>query len=456
MGMSSKFAAGCVVLGVVALGCSEPEPGTGEPASVETTATTAESETGATTESLVDDEIGDDGSIVASFAGESWFRGIVPSTAIAADESLEPIIVGMINQENSPVGSYPELRAAVEAAFAFANTELGGVDGRPIRLETCTTSFSVEESQACAQRLVQAGAVVVLSGIDVTSNGSVPILEQNGVPLIAGIPTNLAEYQSDNAFSFSGGVTGGLVAFADHAAANGAESIMFAFGEFESFERPVRDIAQPVAENLGLEVSLLPFPILTTDFLPILTRVVDTDPDAVVIAAADRACVPIVDTLADLGYQGQLYLVGACAAEQILAQIDDERQAAVIFNSEGPVDAGIEADLFAAVIDRYAVEPAGAGGTVTFRAAMNIWALLAELNDEISSATIATALRAARSQPSFWGHPYTCDGQQVPGYRALCAPQQTLFRMVDDSGNATTVVDDWVDVPSLVAGAVRS
>ena len=448
------------MLVAVVLGCSEADPETVSTTAGEamTSVAPSGSDTGADTSSDTDGEaeVVDDGSIVASFAGEPWFRGTVPAAAVAADPALDPIVVGMINQENSPVGSYPELRAAVEAAFAFANAELGGVGGRPIRLETCTTSFNVEESQACAQRLVQDGASVVISGIDVTSNGSVPILEQNGVPLIAGIPTNLAEYQSENAFSFSGGVTGGLVAFADHAAANGAESIMIAFGEFESFERPVRDVAVPVAESLGLEVSLLPFPIVTTDFLPILTRVVDSDPDAVVIAAADRACVPIVDTLADLGYSGQLYLVGACAANQILVQIDDDRQATVIFNSEGPVDAGIEGDLFTAVIDRYATEPAGGGGTVTFRAAMNIWALLEDLGGDVSAERIAAALRESSSQPSFWGHPYTCDGQQVPGYPALCAPQQTLFQMVDDSGTAVTVVDDWVDVPALVAGADRS
>lgn len=393
----------------------------------------------------------DDGSVIGRYAGASWFAGTVPSGAVAADPSLPPVVVGMINQENSPIGSFPELRAAVEAVFAFVNAELGGINGRPVQLETCITSFSVEMSQSCAQRLVQAGATVVMSGIDVTADGSVPVLEQNGVPLVGGIPTSLTEMRSPNAYFFSGGVAGALTAFAAHAAGEGAETLMIAFGEFPSFELPAREYGAQVAESLGLDVSLLPFALGTTDFLPVLTRVVDSNPDAVTVGAADTACVPIIDTLADLGYEGQVYLVGACAADEILEQVADERQAQIIFNSEGPVDAGIEGDLYQDVVDRYATAPAGGGGTVTFRAAMNVWALLSSLGDDVTPAAAATALSTSQGQPSFWGHPYTCDGQQIPGLPALCAPQQTLMRILADGEDPTYISDGWIDVPALVA-----
>ena len=70
------------------------------------------------------------------------------------------------------------------------NEELGGVGVLPIELVSCITTFSVEQSQACAQQMVQSGAVAVIGGIDVTSNGSIPVLEQNGIPYIGGIPVN--------------------------------------------------------------------------------------------------------------------------------------------------------------------------------------------------------------------------------------------------------------------------
>ena len=62
----------------------------------------------------------------------------------------------MINQENTPAGSFPELSQAVQAAIEFVNTELGGVDGRPIELEVCNTEFTAEGSTSCGQQFVEA------------------------------------------------------------------------------------------------------------------------------------------------------------------------------------------------------------------------------------------------------------------------------------------------------------
>jgi branched-chain amino acid transport system substrate-binding protein len=391
-----------------------------------------------------------DGSVVSEFAGLDWAFGTLGTNGTQADDTLEPIVIGMINQENSPVGSFPELRRAVEAAVAWMNAEFDGVNGRPVHLETCITSFSVEQSQACAQQLVQAGAVAVINGIDISANGSIPVLEQNGIPVISAIPTTLAEMRSTGAFSFSGGITGAYVAFVADAHARGASSIAIAYGQFESFEVPATEYAAKVAEQLGMDVTLVPFPITTTDFLPVVQAVLDADADAVAFGVADTACVPVITTLHDLGSTGSRYFVGACAAAPILDRIDDAVQAEVVFNSEGPIDAGADGDLYLAVTDRYADDEAGGAGTVSFRAAMNLWHLLTALDDP-TPAALMDELRGSVDAPSFWGHPFTCDGRQVPGLPALCAPQQTLFRLPDDSGTVEPVTDDWIDVPALVA-----
>ena len=112
----------------------------------------------------------------------SWFMGKLPVEAIGANSDLDPVLVGLINMENSPAGSFPEARGAIEAAADWVNSELGGVNGRPVELVTCITDFSIEKSQSCAQEMVMAGVVAVTTGIDVGSNGSIPIFEQNEIP----------------------------------------------------------------------------------------------------------------------------------------------------------------------------------------------------------------------------------------------------------------------------------
>ena len=53
-----------------------------------------------------------------------------------------PVVVGFVNQENAPAGSFPELRLGAQAALRYVNEELGGAGGRPIQLATCATAGS--------------------------------------------------------------------------------------------------------------------------------------------------------------------------------------------------------------------------------------------------------------------------------------------------------------------------
>ncbi|MCZ7527060.1 MAG: hypothetical protein M5U14_12165 [Acidimicrobiia bacterium] len=58
------------------------------------------------------------------------------------------------------------------------------------------------------------------------------------------------------------------------------------------------------------------------------------------------------------------------------------------------------------------------------------------------------ALRASEATPSFNGHPYTCDGQQIPDLPALCAPQQILMRY--DGTDLVQETEAWIDVPAYL------
>ncbi|NNE75066.1 MAG: ABC transporter substrate-binding protein, partial [Acidimicrobiales bacterium] len=247
---------------LIAASCSESEePGASTappppPSQDGTTAPTTEApdDTGSATT-----EVADDGSIVAMFAGEPWYLGTIPSSAAAADPSLEPIRIGMLNIENIDGFSFPELRGAAEAAATFVNQELGGVDGHAIEIVPCFTSLSPEDSTACAQQMAQEGVVALVGGIDIMSQGAVPILQQNGLPTLGGIPAQLPEQQSDHHFFFSGGTSGAMAGMLAHAEKNGATSVLIANADLPSFNTVSEDFAGPVAESLGMSVEYVRF-----------------------------------------------------------------------------------------------------------------------------------------------------------------------------------------------------
>ncbi len=439
--MRTKWGIGVLAGLLLVAACSEPAPE--DEAADATDATTVSG-----------DDVREGATVVERFAGEEWFLGTMPETVTAADPAADPIVIGMINQEDTPLGSFPEVRRAVEGGVEFVNTELGGVGGRPLELHTCITSFDPEQSAACAQEMVAQDVVALVGGLDVTSNGSVPVLEENGIPQLGGIPANLVEQQSDVTFFFSGGVTGGLAAFLAHTAEEGGTSSVLAYGEFESFEVAAQDYAAPVAESLGIDLELISYPLTATDFLPVLTRAAEADPDSIIVAAAGSACAPIMTTYADLGIEAQLYLVGACADEEIIEAAGGAHEG-VLFNSEGPplsVET-VEGQIFTSVNELYADDEAGGAGTVGLRGFLNLYALMAELGpDGVSRESVLDAVRAAEDEPSFWGHAYTCDGAQIDGLPSLCAPQQSLF-YVEEPGNNITVNEDWIDTVALFAEA---
>jgi branched-chain amino acid transport system substrate-binding protein len=413
-----------------------------------------------TTASTVDDMTdasarpeGDFDSVVEEFAGEEASFGTVPDEPVVADG--EAIKIGLINQEDVPIGSFPEVRLGALAAAAFVNEELGGIDGRPLEVIPCIADFSVEGSQKCAQDLVQDGVVAVVGGLDITSNGSIPVLEQNGVPYVGGIPVNFDEMRSPISFQFSGGSPGAMTAFASHAADSGAERVAVVYADYGPIKAAAIDYGVNLLSSMGVEqVTQVPYAITATDMLPILTQAAEGDPDAILMFAADTACVRTMQTAADLALDADIYLVGSCAAPAILDEAGEAAEG-IILSIEGPLemsDEVVDGPMYLAASERYGTEgfdPQSAG-TVSFRALMNLYAALQELGgDGITSEALIEHLRSARDVPSYDGHPYTCDGQQIPDLPAMCAPQQVLARVQD--GGLTLESDGWIDVPAILA-----
>ncbi len=413
-----------------------------------TVATTSPGGTTTTARSTVATSPRNAGSVVEAFAGAEWFLGKVPATPIAADPDLPPIRLGMINQEDTPLGSYPEVRAAAEAAVAWIDAELGGVRGRPVELISCVTAFDPDRSRACALDLMHAGVVAFVGGVDVTSEGSIEAIEATGLAMFGGVPATLAEQRSERVFAFSGGDVGALAAFLHHAAESGASTAVIGYGEgVPSFEVAAGDYGRALGEVLGLTVEVVPYPILTEDPSVVFDAAEAVDADAVIVLAATSSCVPFMHAAAESGRQ--LYLTGACAGPQTLDEAAAARSS-VLFNAEGSFDDALaDAAIFQAATRRYADEPAGGAGTVGFRGAMNLYALLLDAGPAPATELLVDLARSAEMRPSFWGHPYTCDGAQVPGLPALCAPQQVVFGI--DREGMPLPVTDWIATDELLA-----
>lgn len=428
----ARIGTAVATVALLAAACSEPEP--------EATADTEP--TRASVECAAD---------LLACARGTTIAGLVPDEPTTAEG--EPIVLGMINQENTAAGSFPELSGTVRAGIAFVNEELGGIDGRPIELVVCNTDFSAEGSTACGQQFVDAGVPAVLGGIDVFGTG-IDTLADNGIPFVGGIPVSAQAASSPTSFQWSGGTWGATVAFAEHAATElGAERVAIVYGEYGSITQSA-EYGRTVLERHGVAAQLVPYPILATDISSPLQAAAAGDPDAIVVLAADTGCKPTFEGVAALGLDVTTYVVGACAAPAILDSVDPATTEGTIFNVEGPVDPEVpnpDFDLYNGVVERYGdgLDPVGAG-TVSFRSFMNLLVVLDELGaDGLQPDAVAEALASGVDVPSFMGHPYTCDRTGFEGLPALCSPQQILAEQRDGE---LVQITDWIDVGAAFAG----
>lgn len=425
------FGAAVILVGAItASACSEPIP-----ASVRTTTTVA---------GPVQCTPGPQDTVVGCRIDGTMVDDWMPAQPVRATKS--PILVGTINQDTGATGAFPELTVADHVAFDFINTELGGVDGHPLELVACDTQFNPDRSQSCAQEMVTRKVVAVVGGIDIWGTG-IATLDGNGIPLVGGIPVSFESMRTPTSFQFSGGIWGAAIGMGQYAVDQlHARRLAIIHTEFP----PITDaatVAKQAIERHGGTAALVSVPPIGGDMVAAMNEAAATHPDAVVALTADTGCVPAIRTAEQIGLKVPIMLTGACAATKIVDELGPSINGK-IFNLEAELDpANADNRLYRAIAAKYGparkYEWQGAG-TVSFRAVLNLYVQLRRIGaDKITPAAIIAAFRAARDEPSFFGHPYTCDGKQMPGYPSMCSPQQTLGRI---QNGAVTAVTGWLDV----------
>jgi ABC-type branched-subunit amino acid transport system substrate-binding protein len=170
----------------------EEEPAAEEPAAEEPAA-----EEPAMSEGTVTDAVNGDGA-------ELW-EAAVDAGAVAADSSLEPFVITMSNLEGSPAGSFPEIREGAEAAERTINEELGGINGRPVKLEVCVHGLDPAEATNCANEIADKNPNFHIQGIDFFNPLMWPTFVGAGIPVLETVPIFVSDFNTPGLLSTEGG-----------------------------------------------------------------------------------------------------------------------------------------------------------------------------------------------------------------------------------------------------------
>ena len=131
-------------------------------------------------------------------------------------------MIGIYTPADNPSFTAPELIDGAEAATDYVNNQLGGIGGRPIQLESCTTDYTAPRLTACANELFQKQPLIIIPGPDAGALTVQATFDATGIPLIGGASFTPPEYTSPSRALFNGwsaSLFPAMVHFASHPAA---------------------------------------------------------------------------------------------------------------------------------------------------------------------------------------------------------------------------------------------
>lgn len=379
----------------------------------------------------------------------------------ASQLSGEPVTVGFINQEGAPIGSIPELRVGAEAALQYINTELNGLEGRPLEFDVCLTNNTPESSTACANQMVERKVVAVLAGVDLGSAASLPILKAAGIPYVGMTPLLPADFTTEGGFTLDPGGLGTAANAAFAVDELGVERVTVLHDDSPQGKQLAEAFVRPVLLGRGLaaaNVELVAEKQDAADLSPALAAATRGKPDAVIVVFPPPACTRIMQAVDALGVDAAMFYIGRCADPGVVAAGGEGAEGAYFFSSirnvgADPGDSDVK--LYKEKMEEFGgsdADPANYDTARGFATTMTFYQRLATLDaQDITPATVTGGFRAAVDTPAFMGPPYTCDGRQaVPGFVSVCNTQVRIYQFTE--GRFRDASGDWISAGAALSG----
>jgi len=237
-------------------------------------------------------------------------------TAGPADESLEPITIGYINQEGG-VPSFPEATIGIEAAVRYVNEELGGAGGHPVELATCIVQ-SEEDGQRCGTEMANNDAVsFVIVGTLAVGGAAIYSILEGRKPVIIGSVSGTDDLFAADAYSFTSGGPGVLAGMATFIGTGLPDvgKVAVVFADNPGGRGATEGFLVPILQANGIDdVTLVPVADTATapDFVTAIQAAGGLEADVLVAFVTLPGCIATYDALQSLDIDPIVVATGLC------------------------------------------------------------------------------------------------------------------------------------------------
>jgi branched-chain amino acid transport system substrate-binding protein len=341
----------------------------------------------------------------------------------ATKASGSPVTIGFINTNGAPSNNQPEINSMAEATAKYADANLGGVAGHPIKLIPCNGMETAASETACANEMVDDHVSAVAIGAVVDPAAIIPIVTGAGIPLIAndiqGVGT---EGDTADSYGFGAGDPGYDAGFALYGKQHHWKSFTYL-----ELNVPTITSNNPFLTKLfaseGIKLNVALFSPTTTDMLPTVTAALQSDPSGIGIIAGDTQCIPYLQALGTLNSTVPHFLTNACTDKSVFNASPSGFASSLVANGWEVGGTDAEAKLYDKIaktavpsVDPNSYAPRG------YQVIMDLVRSTAHLKGTVTPESIRKAIATASALPlaAGDGSTYICNGKVISELSSMC------------------------------------
>jgi branched-chain amino acid transport system substrate-binding protein len=365
-----------------------------------------------------------------------------------------PYVFGMINDETGAV-TFPEARQGAIAAMNYVNDYLGGINGHPIQIDSCTGDGTPATAARCANQLVAKKPIAILGAADVGAPASIPIYQHANLAYLGGIPFTPVPETAPNSVQFWSVSVGDNAAAAVYAGKTlGVKSVAIIYFSNPQGESLLPQIT-PVFKAAGVTtIKDIPLSPTSPDPSP-QAALVESSGAQLVYVDVPNGCGNVLKALKSVGYSGKIMGIDPCGAPPVIEAAAGGAQGMYIA-SPFVLQSGSskDAQLFQAAMKKWAAPGSlvDSISTAGFATVMNVQQVLSTISGTPTTSSILAAFKAGTHQ-NFLSHPYTCDGQALKGAGAICNDYY-LMNQIENGAITQPNSTDWTTSKGLFPGII--
>jgi ABC-type branched-subunit amino acid transport system substrate-binding protein len=316
----------------------------------------------------------------------------------------KPITILQFAPYESQTASLPYMKTSAQAAVDEINAA-GGVNGRPLKLETCNEKYDANEALRCAQKAKQDGAVAVVGSLTAFGAQVMPVLESARIPSIGADALTPADTRSPMSYLIDAGVPGYASMPAVAKKYLGATKLALIQLEFANADE-TKEYVQKGADVSGSQVvDTAEIPTDTVDFSQYIAKAESAGADAIVSSLAAEWTLKLWKAIEASGSK----LKVVASAGSITPDVAKEGGAAaegtyIVAGTPSADDSNPSGRQYVAAMKKYQPdEKVYAGVGLRSYAAVHLFAEVARgIDGEVTSASVIDALDHVHDLTFMW------------------------------------------------------